>query len=82
MLSDLQKTKIPNLFHMFDTDINGLIEEADILRIINTCAARMGWERGGVDYEEFKAHFLSMWDGMVKLADKNQDDQIQHRYFL
>lgn len=82
MLSELQKAKIPNLFHMFDTDINGMIEEADILRIIDTCAGRMGWEKGGEDYEEFKTHFLSMWIGMVSLADKNQDDQVSLDEFL
>lgn len=82
MLSDLQKSKIQNLFHMFDTDINGMIEKSDIVRIINTCSARFGWERGGLDYKEFETHFLSMWAGMVKRADKNQDQQVSLQEFL
>lgn len=82
MLSDLQKAKIPNLFKMFDADNNGILEAADIHRIIDTCAAKQGWQKGGEDYEEFKEHFLSMWLGMVSLADKNQDEKVTLDEFL
>lgn len=82
MLSELQKAKIPNLFNMFDADNNGLLEASDIHRIIDTCAAKQGWTKEGEDYEEFKEHFLSMWRGMVSLADKNQDDQVTLDEFL
>ncbi len=82
MLTDFQTAKIPNLFNMFDSDSSGTMEQSDIVRIIDGCAAQRGWANTSPEYLEFYDTFYGLWIGMTTLADKNQDDVIQLNEFL
>lgn len=82
MLTELQLAKIPNLFHMFDGDNSGHMEERDIVHIINQCAENKGWSNTDPRYNEFYDTFYGLWIGMTTLADKNANDQIELSEFL
>ncbi len=82
MLTDFQAAKIPNLFNMFDSNRSGTMEQDDIVRIIDGCAAQRGWANSSPEYLEFYDTFYGLWIGITTLADKNQDDLIQLDEFL
>lgn len=81
MLSELQLVKLPNFFHMFDADHNGLIEAADVEKIIDACAQRKGWAKTDAGYTEFHNEIFGLWLAMTTMADKNQDDKLNFEEF-
>ena len=82
MLTELQKSKLPNMFNMFDANNNGYIEKGDFERIISECSKRKGWQTGDAPYQEFCGNFLGLWLGMMALADKDQNDHLTLDEFL
>ena len=82
MLTDLQAKKLPNLFHMFDSNKNGYLEKGDFERIISECAKRQGWQAGDPAYGMFSSQFMGEWLSMIALADKDQDDKLSMEEFL
>lgn len=82
MLSELQKSKIPNLFQMFDANQNGVLDKGDIVRIINTCAIQKNLAKSSEAYNRHESAFLGLWVGMTTLADKDMDDKVTLEEFL
>lgn len=82
MLSELQKSKIPNLFQMFDANQNGVLDKEDIVRIVNKCAIQKNLDKSSEAYNQHESAFLGLWVGMTSLADKDLDDKVTLEEFL
>ncbi|MFK7800475.1 MAG: EF-hand domain-containing protein [Anaerolineae bacterium] len=82
MLSNFQLAKLPNLFHMFDSDKNGYLTKHDYLRIINGCAALRGWEESSQEYVNLYSTFYGQWTAITGMANKSDDGQVQLQEFL
>lgn len=82
MLSEFQKVKLPNLFNMFDMDEDGTINQRDIVRIVDACSIKRGWQNGEKEYRALYNHFIHIWESLLEAADKNQDDNLSLEEFL
>ncbi len=82
MLTEFQKVKLPNLFNMFDMDADGTINQRDIVRIVDACSVKRGWQNGEKEYKALYNHFISIWENLLEVADKNQDDHLTLEEFL
>ncbi len=82
MLTDFQKTKLPNLFNLFDMDSDGTINQRDVVRIVDAFSIKRGWQNGEKEYKALYNHFLYIWENLLEAADKNSDDRLTLEEFL
>src|SRR5262245_2258910 len=76
MLTEFQKSKLPNLFKLYDADGNGYIEAADFEAIhANFCQAA-GLAKDSPQSEVLKQRLASRWVSIQKHADANSDTRV------
>ena len=68
MLTDLQRKKLPNLFHLHDVDSDGLIQPADYDQVARDLAQSRGLAPDSSEAEELRSRFATAWDNMSHLA--------------
>lgn len=71
MLSDLRKRKLAKLFHIWDTNHDGLIERADFLLVALRVAELSGSLPGSDAYRTIQAGYLQSWEIMCQTLDKD-----------
>ena len=76
MLGDFQKKKLTKLFHMYDKDKNGKLEEADFIRLHQKRCTLRGWLPGSAEYDKFRKTHVAYWNHIRKFADRNGDDHV------
>lgn len=64
MLSDLQRKKLPNLFHLHDTDRDGALRRDDYVQFPRDLARARGLEIGSPEERELSARFLAGWESL------------------
>jgi hypothetical protein len=57
MLSDLQKTKLSQLFKIIDTNHDGGVDASDLDRLAHNVAGERGWKPGSQQYEALRARY-------------------------
>lgn len=69
MLTDLQKQKFTRLFHVIDSDHNGLVEWADYERIAQNIAGARGYSPGSSEYEGLMGQYRFGWEQSRPFAE-------------
>lgn len=69
MLTDLQRKKLPNLFHLHDVDNDGHIQQADYDQVARDMAQSRGLAADSSEAEELRSRFATAWDSMSPLAE-------------
>ena len=64
MLSDLQRKKLPNLFHLHDKDRDGALRREDYVQFPRELAQARGFEIGSPEEQELSARFLAGWESL------------------
>jgi len=76
-LSEFQKKKLTHVFNTFyDYNHDGVIEWADFTQTIEKICELHSWKTGGDKHKSGLAILKTVWDGLQKLADKNEDNQV------
>lgn len=82
MLSSLQTKKLTNLFNLYDTDGNGLLEESDYVRVAQNAARAIGYQPDTAEYATLYAGYMGIWQGVRQLADPDNTGQLTLATFL
>ncbi|XP_050396955.2 sarcoplasmic calcium-binding proteins I, III, and IV [Patella vulgata] len=76
-LSEFQKRKILAVFNtLYDTNKDGVIEKCDFEEAAQKVCNLHHWKQGGDKYKSAEATLSSIWGGLRKFADKNEDDRV------
>lgn len=76
MLTDAQRTKIPNLFAMYDANGDGLLKREDMQRVFDGLMQARGWNSDSAEYKMFGDRFMSRWMRMRAMSDAKRDDAV------
>lgn len=72
MLTDLQRNKLPNLFHLHDVDGDGIVRKSDFDQFAQRLTESRGLEANSSEGEELRSRFTRVWEGMRPMADAEQ----------
>ncbi len=75
-LAELQKRKLKIAFEGYDFDGSGVLDEKDIERVVSKTSTIRGIQAGSPDYEKLKSGFLDSWNALQKVADANNDGEV------
>src|SRR5512139_962270 len=68
MLSPFRRAKIAHQFRLYDTDGDGLLERADLMRVADALAQARAAEPGTAIYQGLMATYEAMWAPMQRRA--------------
>ncbi|ESO89769.1 hypothetical protein LOTGIDRAFT_204304 [Lottia gigantea] len=82
-LTDFQKRKVMAVFTtLYDTNKDGVIEKCDFEEAAQKICSLHHWKQGGDRYKSAEKTLASIWDGLRKFADKDQDQKITKEEWL
>lgn len=82
MLSELQKRKLTQLFHLYDVDGDGYLATTDYAQVVVNLARIRGYERGTPAYEALEGAFMGIWARLQRSADADRDQRVSLDEFL
>ena len=82
MLSPFQQKKMVALFGMFDADGNGVIEQADFVKVGQNIADARQMKAGSPERTRVVGKYQGAWTALHKLADANKDGAISKDEWL
>ena len=82
MLTNLQQRKMTRLFHVYDLDKSGYIEEYDYMRVAENFARLRGLRIGSDGYNKLRAKFAFVWEYIQKFGDVSRDKAVSLIEFL
>lgn len=82
MTTPLQKQKLTRLFKIHDADGHGFVENADFERIIHNFVRFCKLESNPELQQKISDQYKKFWDDLLRLADNNDDSQIDLEEWL
>ncbi|MEM7531122.1 MAG: EF-hand domain-containing protein [Chloroflexota bacterium] len=82
MLTDLQTRKFTRMFHMFDVDGNGFVEEVDYLQAVQNLKELYGVAEDSDEYHQLYQGQMGIWQFVCGIADKDLDNRVTLNEFL
>jgi Ca2+-binding EF-hand superfamily protein len=76
MASELQRRKWPNLFHLFDANVDGAVSQDDVESMADRIAGGQDLKPGSPEYGELRERFMRFWDTLAP-ADTNHDGRVE-----
>ena len=80
--SELRLSKARTLFSVYDHDGSGYIEKADFETIAENFIQARSLPPGGHESQELNRLFVTVWEELSKLADKDENGLIAFREML
>ncbi len=77
MITNFQKRKLVNLFHIHDLNSNGVLESSDFAEKTNRLATVWDWAPGSEPHKALGEGFSRFWEGL-KSADTNGDGVVSY----
>ena len=82
MLSALRRKKMTRLFHVYDLNKNGYLEQTDFERIAANFCQIHGWPPDSEGFQIMHQAQLAQWQQMQTMADANDDAQVSLAEYL
>lgn len=82
MLSDWQRRKLEHRFEVQDRNHDGCVDVGDYLQVVDTMAELNHWSPDSTEYGSLRTTYLSYWDALCKMIDKDGDERITLEEFL
>ena len=76
MLTELQKKKLPNLFHLHDLNNDGVLEQGDFEAFAGNLAQSRGLAADSSEAVELRSRFTNVWNNISRTADGHNVDQL------
>ena len=82
MLGELQIRNMTSVFRAWDTNGNGVLEQADYQTIVDRFAKGLNLGKNSPEYQKLQSAFMADWNEMKKDADVNNDGTVDLNEWL